>query len=181
MQLEQVRQFECKRCGNCCRTKQNIPLTLDDIFRLSDFLNMDPDVFFSEHCVEIALSNETIALPFLRNDGEQCCFLDDNICKVHFVKPYVCAFTPSKMFGDMDYLRLKMPPSCAVFESESVSHDAHAGKTYMNAMMLTTIYYSKHGTFKFKLAKPFIYRILLFKRNRDDIYKIAGQFRVARN
>jgi len=40
-------RFECKRCGACCRDR-DIPLTLDDIFRLSEFLNMDPDSFFSQ-------------------------------------------------------------------------------------------------------------------------------------
>jgi len=44
----------------------------------------------------------------------------------------------------------------------------------MTAMMLTTIYYSKFGTFKYKLSKPFIYRILLFRRNREQIYKFTG-------
>ena len=39
-------------------------------------------------------------------------------------------------------------------------------------MMLTTIYYSKFGTFNYEDAKPFVYRILLFNKNREYVYRI---------
>ena len=53
-------KFECQRCGNCCRRREDIPLTLDDIFRISDFLNLDPDEFFNEYCVETAADSEML-------------------------------------------------------------------------------------------------------------------------
>ncbi len=54
-------QFCCDRCGGCCKDR-DVPLALDDIFRLSDFLNMDPDDFFKDYCVEVAESDENIRI-----------------------------------------------------------------------------------------------------------------------
>jgi Fe-S-cluster containining protein len=168
-------RFTCNRCGACCKGR-DVPLTLDDIFRLSEFVGIAPDDFFNEYCIEVAKSANTVALPFLRRDGESCCFLEDNICQVHFVKPSACEHMPSTLFGSLEYLRARMPPSCAIHKTRLASSDDNERlrKNYMAAMMLTTIYYSQHGTFKYKLAKPFIYRILLFKRNRDQLYRMMG-------
>ena len=173
--------FACNRCGACCRGR-DVPLTLDDIFRLSEFLGMLPDDFFNEYCIEVATSAHTVALPFLRRDGESCSFLEDNICQVHFVKPAACEHMPSTLFGSLEHLRTRMPPSCAIHHTrlEDREDNGRLRKNYIAAMMLTTIYYSQHGTFKYKLAKPFIYRILLFKRNRDRLYKFMDT-RVASN
>ena len=172
--------FKCKRCGACCKDR-DVPLTLDDIFRLSDFFNMEPDNFFEAYCVEIAKSKDVIALPFLKRDGDACCFLEDNICKVHFVKPSACEYMPATMFGSLEYLRTQMPPECAIQNTKPDICDADKSrKTYVTAMLLTTIYYSKFGAFEFKHAKPFIYRILLSKRNREQIYRLTGN-EIARN
>ncbi|BAI61559.1 conserved hypothetical protein [Methanocella paludicola SANAE] len=168
-------RFECKRCGACCKDR-DVPLTLDDIFRLSEFLNMDPDSFYSQYCVEVAKGDNTIALPYLRRDDGACCFLEDNICQAHFAKPTVCLNTPSTIFGSIEHIRARMPPSCAIHHTripESADNERKR-RNYMTAMMLTTIYYSKFGTFKYQLSKPFIYRILLFRRNREQIYNFTG-------
>ncbi len=174
-------RFVCNRCGACCK-ERDVPLTLDDIFRLSEFMGMMPDVFFDEYCDEVAKGANNIALPFLKRDGESCCFLDENICRVHFVKPTACEHMPSTLFGSLEYVRARMPPSCAIHNTkpESRGDNERLRKNYMAAMMITTIYYSQHGTFKYELAKPFIYRILLFKRNRDKLYKFMDN-RVASN
>jgi len=171
----QERRFECKRCGACCKDR-DIPLTLDDIFRLSEFLDMEPDKFFNEYCVEIAKDENTLALPYLRRDGRDCLFLEDNICQAHFAKPAACVNMPSTIFGGIEHMRSQMPPSCAIHYTrlEDSSENERKRRNYMAALMLTTIYYSKFGTFKYQLAKPFIYRILLFRRNREQIYNLTG-------
>jgi uncharacterized protein len=167
-------QFNCRRCGACCKDR-DVPLALDDIFRLSDLLNMDPDQFFKDYCVEVAESSDNIALPFLRRENNKCCFLEDNICQVHFMKPSICEHLPSTMFGSLEYLRTKMPEDCAIHQTKpNNDNDERKRKNYITAMMLTTIYYSKHGTFSYETAKPFIYRILLFKKNRNQIYRLMG-------
>lgn len=168
-------RFECKRCGACCKDR-DVKLTLDDIFRLSEFLDMEPDKFFAKYCVEIAKNDDTIVLPYLRKDGGACCFLEDNICQAHFAKPSVCMNLPSAIFGSIEDIRAQMPRSCAIHNTEPVNDGDNDNKrrNYMTAMMLTTIYYSKFETFKYEYAKPFIYRILLFRRNREQIFNITG-------
>ena len=169
-------RFECKRCGACCKNR-DVKLTLDDIFRLSEFLDMDPDSFFNKYCVEVSKNDDSLALPYLQRDGERCHFLEDNLCQAHFAKPSACINLPSAIFGSIEDVRAQMPPICSIQNSRIETNDAENDRrrrNYMTAMMLTTIYYSKFGTFKYEYAKPFIYRILLFRRNRDQIYNMTG-------
>ncbi|HEY3422050.1 MAG TPA: YkgJ family cysteine cluster protein [Methanocellaceae archaeon] len=175
MQTSTTSKFECQRCGNCCRRREDIPLTLDDIFRISDFLNMDPDEFFKEHCVEIAPDPEHVASPFLHREYDGCHFLEDGLCTINFVKPHVCKITPSTIFGSIDNLKIKMPFNCSVQrleKTDKVNETDRIRKSYIASMMLTTIYYSKFGTFNYDHAKPFVYKILLFNKNREYIHRM---------
>ena len=165
-------KFECKRCGACCKDR-DVPLALDDILRLSEFLGMDPDGFFSEYCVEMPIDDDTIAMPFLKRHGDECRFLDDNICRVHYVKPSACEYLPFTIFGSIEHLRARMPPSCAIQHMRPKCNE-RIRQIYMASMMITAIYYSKYGTFRFELAKPFIYKILVFKRGHDGIRRLLG-------
>ncbi len=149
-------KFECKRCGNCCRRREDIPLTLDDIFRISDFLNLDPDEFFNEYCVEVAADSGDVALPFLHREYYGCRFLEDGLCTINFVKPHVCKIMPSTIFSNASNLKIQMPFNCAIqktAKTEKVNDNDRIKKSYMASMMLTTIYYSKFGTFSYKLAE----------------------------
>ena len=68
-----------------------------------------------------------------------------------------------------------MPFNCSIQKmekTEKVNDNDRIRKSYMASMMLTTIYYSKYGTFKYELAKPFVYRILLFNKNREYVYRM---------
>lgn len=175
MQTSTTAKFECQRCGNCCRRRENIPLTLDDIFRISDFLNMDQDAFFNEYCVEVAADSGHIPSPYLRREYYGCRFLEDGLCSINFVKPHVCKTMPSTIFSDVDNLKRQMPFNCSIQKTdkaERVNDNDRIRKSYLASMMLTTIYYSKYGTFKYELAKPFVYRILLFNKNREYVYRM---------
>ena len=175
MQTSTTAKFECQRCGNCCRRRENIPLTLDDIFRISDFLNMDQNEFFNEYCVEIAADSGYIPLPYLRREYYGCRFLEDGLCSINFVKPHVCKTMPSTIFSDVNNLKRQMPFNCSIQKmdkTEKVNDNDRIRKSYLASMMLTTIYYSKYGTFKYELAKPFVYRILLFNKNREYVYRM---------
>ncbi len=165
--------FKCNRCGACCKDR-DVPLTLDDIFRLSEFMGMGPDEFFAEYCDERPKHENVIALPTLRKNGECCCFLEENICRVHFVKPAACEHMPSTLFGSLEHVRSRMPPGCSIqyTRNEGAGDRERMRRNYITATMLTTIYYSKFGAFKFEYAKPFIYRILLFKKNREQIHRL---------
>ncbi len=66
----------------------------------------------------------------------------------------ICEHLPSTMFGSLEYLRTKMPEGCAIHHSKpNNGNDERKRKNYITAMMLTTIYYSKHGTFKYETGK----------------------------
>lgn len=156
-----------------------MPLTLDDIFRIADYLNMDTDDFFNEYCTEENFGN-AIPMAYLKRD-DGCPFLEDNLCSIHFVKPLLCKYMPSTVFGSCQYLRSKMPITCAVHNvSNTVKiNDTDAIKErYMVSMILTSIYYSAHGTFVYQLAKPYIYRILLINKNRHSIYGTLDEYKL---
>jgi hypothetical protein len=51
-----------------------------------------------------------------------------------------------------------------------VNEDDRIREKYMVAMILTSIYYSLHGTFIYERAKPYIYRILLISKNRSRLF-----------
>ena len=82
---------------------------------------------------------------------------------------------PSTIFSNASNLKIQMPFNCAIQQTaktEKVNDNDRIKKSYMASMMLTTIYYSKFGTFSYDLAKPFVYRILLFNKNREYVYRI---------
>jgi hypothetical protein len=171
--------FKCKQCGNCCRINKYLPLTLDDIFLISEYLNISADDFFKEYCVEIPCGENKIPMPYLKSEGSGCAFLEDGLCSIHFVKPVICSSMPSTIFGPFQYIRSKMPPGCAIHQLKpviSLNDDKKTGENYMISMILTTAYYSAHKTFNFSLARPYIYRILLIKRNRKDIFDVINTY-----
>lgn len=164
-------QFQCKQCGGCCKSESMIPLTLDDIFRIADFLDLEPDEFFIRYCTEMSLGS-SVAMPYLRRD-KGCPFLEDGLCAINFVKPLLCKYMPSTIFGSMQYLKAKMPGTCAVQHLRAgtkVNDDDRIREKYMVSMILTSIYYSMHGTFIYERAKPYIYRILLINKNRNQLF-----------
>jgi hypothetical protein len=164
-------QFQCKQCGNCCKSDSMIPLTLDDIFRIADFLDYEPDEFFTRYCTEVGVGG-SVPMAYLRRD-KGCPFLEDGLCSIQFVKPLLCKYMPSTLFGSLQYLRGKMPSSCAVQHvrpGTKVNDDDRIREKYMVAMILTSIYYSLHGKFVYENAKPYIYRILLINKNRSRLF-----------
>jgi Fe-S-cluster containining protein len=151
-----------------------IPLTLDDIYRMADFLDMEPDDFFETYCEEMPLASNTPMAYLVREKG--CPFLEDNLCSIHFVKPLLCKYMPSTIFGSYQYLRSKMPATCDVQRAKpgwKVNDTDSIKERYMVSMILTSIYYSNYGTFKYENAKPYIYRILLINRNRNNLYDMV--------
>jgi Fe-S-cluster containining protein len=168
----QSSRFECRRCGSCCKSTSMIPLTIDDIYRIADFLGMHPDDFFTAYCEEVCCADSVVPMAYLKRE-KGCPFLADNLCSIHFVKPLLCRYLPSTIFGSQQYLRARMPKSCAIQDMSPgtrVNEDDRVRERYMVSMILTSIYYSTHGTFVYEHAKPYIYRILLINKNRNHLY-----------
>lgn len=183
MSGEDTNKFDCKHCGSCCRNNKPISLTLYDIVRISEFLGMDADDFYRGYCVERSYSENHIPMPFLKKKDNQCCFLFDNLCMIHFVKPDICRYMPSTIFGDINYLKSKMPGCCNIqlMSSNKVNDNNQIQEDWLISMILTTIYYSNYGTFKYELARPYIYRILLSRKNRKGIWRLIDDYLKVKN
>ncbi len=86
--------FQCMRCGFCCR-EYSPNLTLGDIYRISTFLEINPEKFIEKYCiVEEVLGGEVVKL---RHD-EYCILLRTTrgipSCCVYSVRPLSCRLYP---------------------------------------------------------------------------------------
>lgn len=82
-------QFECTKCGACCRWDGAVNLTTEDISRLADYLNID-----KEECID-KYTNDGDTLKD-KPDSKACIFLKDNQCSVWDKKPEQCDKYPIK-------------------------------------------------------------------------------------
>ena len=172
--------FECRQCGNCCRSDSMIPLTLDDIYRIADFLDLSADEFFEQYGREMVIGGSTTPMAYLARDNG-CLFLQDNLCSIHFVKPLLCKYMPSTIFGNHQYLKAKLPATCDVQRAKTgwkINENDAIKERYMVSMILTSIYYSNYSTFEYEKAKPYIYRILLINKNRNNLYDLVDNRKV---
>jgi Fe-S-cluster containining protein len=86
--------FQCVHCGVCCRTQKVVLLTLADVFRMADRLNIRPGAFYRRYCMKSErFSDEGLLRIYLKTDGG-CPFAKDGRCSVHDFKPVVCARSP---------------------------------------------------------------------------------------
>lgn len=77
-------RFACLQCGECCRSR-NVPLTMDDIKRLSKV--KDPKEF-------LVIFDERRLVLDRREWDAGCVFLDDVDCRVQEEKPIICGLYP---------------------------------------------------------------------------------------
>lgn len=77
-------RFCCVQCGECCRSR-GVPLTMEDIKRLSKY--EDPQEF-------VTIFNEKKLALTRRTWDYGCIFLRDADCTVQKDKPLVCALFP---------------------------------------------------------------------------------------
>lgn len=97
--------MDCENCGCnqlCCRDEcLNVELVLGDIFRISDFLELELSDFFNDYVII-----KPLFLPELQRCYSPipplptpCPFLDDKKCKIQEVKPITCIIFPKKLIG----------------------------------------------------------------------------------
>jgi Fe-S-cluster containining protein len=77
-------RFRCLQCGECCRSR-NVPLTMEDIKRISKY--KDPQEFV------IIFDERKLALD-RREWDLGCVFLKDELCAVQKEKPLICRLYP---------------------------------------------------------------------------------------
>jgi Fe-S-cluster containining protein len=98
-------EFICNGCGKCCTGGTDdlgVLLLPDDISRIADYLNLNPDEFVEKCCDGRPFPvSSKLEMRQLRTEGGRCIFLrTDNLCAIHDVKPLQCETGPFGMFWD---------------------------------------------------------------------------------
>ena len=88
--------FGCSRCGKCCRNREDILLTPLDLFKIARHLNKTITEILEEYCE--CYEGEHSQLPVVRIEPREyrrtCPFAAKEGCRIHPVKPVVCALFP---------------------------------------------------------------------------------------
>ena len=84
-----MKAFNCKMCGDCCYGEGGITLRAEEVRRISDFLGISPDSFVARYC-ETRNGRLSIAV----GTDRFCAFFQKHGCRIHPVKPHVCASWP---------------------------------------------------------------------------------------
>lgn len=90
-----VSEFECHRCGNCCRGDGYVALTPADVQAMAGFFDMSEEAFVARY----AERRPDGALHLIEQGDplRSCVFLTpDNLCQAHAVKPSQCRGFPMK-------------------------------------------------------------------------------------
>lgn len=91
-----LREFKCMRCGNCCKGAGLVKVTSDDIYKISKFLDMSLKNFREKYTFK--LFDEIYLLD--KPDNDDCIFLfqepETNLygCTIQEAKPIQCQGYP---------------------------------------------------------------------------------------
>ena len=84
--------FQCPRCGNCCRWKGYVRISLEEIEVLAEFLGMETERFINEYT---RLLPDRSGLSLLDKPTGECLYFDENKgCLIQEVKPKQCRDFP---------------------------------------------------------------------------------------
>lgn len=84
--------FECVKCGACCKWEGVVVLTPEDIKRIAEHLSVNESEFLEEYTKKHGKDTVLINKP----ESSSCIFLKDNECSVWDVKPKQCADFPKR-------------------------------------------------------------------------------------
>jgi Fe-S-cluster containining protein len=80
--------FECQQCGDCCNGRGGIYVKPQEVEDMAAFLGLDVEEFISRY-VDCSAQGSHLGV----QDGV-CVFMEDNRCRVHPVKPFICRQWP---------------------------------------------------------------------------------------
>ncbi len=80
--------FQCQQCGDCCAGRGGIFVRPEEVAEMAAFLDLDAREFRNRYMESSPLGNRLGI-----RDGV-CVFLEDNRCRVHPVKPFICRQWP---------------------------------------------------------------------------------------
>jgi Fe-S-cluster containining protein len=92
--------FQCQQCGDCCAGRGGIFVRPEEVAALAAFLEMIEPEFRSRY-VESSPMGSRLAIA-----NGVCVFLEDNRCRVHPVKPFICRqwpFLPALLVDEEEF------------------------------------------------------------------------------
>lgn len=94
--LDDKFKFHCTMCGMCCINRDDILLNAKDVFTISKYLGLKIPEFINEYCEVYVGDSSRFPIVRLNPRGyeKRCPLLEGKRCKVHEVKPTVCAMFP---------------------------------------------------------------------------------------
>lgn len=90
-----LQDFECLRCGECCRLSGYVRVTPQEIARIADYLGMTAAQVRARYVTTFSLDGRRIEILRDRPGTTTCIFLgEENECMIHPVKPEQCRTFP---------------------------------------------------------------------------------------
>jgi hypothetical protein len=87
-------EFECLKCGNCCRPRGYVRLQGSEAEVIAGYRGMDVLQFVKE-CTRLTVDRTCLSLT--ENEDGTCIFLaEDSTCIINDVKPQQCRDFPGK-------------------------------------------------------------------------------------
>ena len=94
--LDDVFAFKCRNCGKCCKNREDLMINSRDIFNIAMVLGLTNEQAIDRYCDTYIGKDSRIPILRLNPVGasKTCPLLSNNNCKVHNLKPTVCALYP---------------------------------------------------------------------------------------
>lgn len=98
--INNITEFACAHCGNCCRGDGYVRVTPDDIRRMAGHLNISVQDFIKTYTRIPEIREQADAGDLWLHDKpgpeQECILLENNLCRVHPDKPAQCIGFPLK-------------------------------------------------------------------------------------
>jgi Fe-S-cluster containining protein len=90
--MEEGVWYACQRCGNCCRWPGEVPVSAEEIARISAHLGLSEEDFVERYTT---LRSNRAGLALVSRPNHECIFLEGIDCRIQAVKPDQCAGFPN--------------------------------------------------------------------------------------
>lgn len=132
--FNQNTKYTCRQCGKCCL--QEIPLTINDVYRVAKTENTDPGEVFVK-IVNKEVSGSTGVFKINKKANGECVFLEENTCSIQDYKPIGCS-----LFFCMEHIQDKQARfiACNRLNDSSKIWEQSVSK------MITREYVKRNGT-----------------------------------
>ena len=91
--MKSIDDFQCKRCGLCCKWEGPVRVSENEIRAIAEFLHIPQEEFIQNHTV---LAPDRRSLSLMEKQDGSCIYYDDQekACILQSVKPQQCKDFP---------------------------------------------------------------------------------------